>query len=122
MRRRTLRKEYLAVVAGIPRVRKGEVALAIGRDPRDRKRMKAFRVTGDEAPVGTRTARTLYEIERRDERLELVLAASGTGFWEWDVRNGALTWSEAIFIQHGLDPASGPPTSIGSTGCATAAS
>ena len=64
MRRRTLRKEYLAVVAGVPRVRKGEVALAIGRDPRDRKRMKAFRATGDEAPAGTRTARTLYEIER----------------------------------------------------------
>jgi len=64
MRRRTLKKEYLAVVAGVPRVRKGEVALAIGRDPRDRKRMKAFRATGDEAPAGTRTARTLYEIER----------------------------------------------------------
>ena len=64
MRRRTLRKEYLAVVAGVPRVRKGEVALAIGRDPRDRKRMKAFRATGEEAPAGTRTARTLYEIER----------------------------------------------------------
>ena len=28
---------------GFPRVRKGEVVLAIGRDPRDRKKMKAFR-------------------------------------------------------------------------------
>lgn len=43
------------------------------------------------------------DIERRDERLELVLAASGTGFWEWDIRSGALVWSEAIFRQHGLD-------------------
>ena len=33
MRRRTLRKEYLALSAGIPRVRKGEVVFAIGRDP-----------------------------------------------------------------------------------------
>ena len=50
------------------------------------------------------------DIERRDERLELVLAASGTGFWDWDVRTGELLWSEAIFTQHGLDPEDGAPT------------
>ena len=50
------------------------------------------------------------DLERRDERLELVLAASGTGFWEWDVRSGALLWSEAIFLQHGLEPTAGSPT------------
>src|SRR5262249_53230348 len=44
MRRRSLRKEYLALVAGVPRVRKGEVTLAIGRDPKNRKRMHAIRV------------------------------------------------------------------------------
>lgn len=64
MRRRSLRKEYLALVAGVPRVRKGEVALAIGRDPKDRKRMKAVRTTGDSLPAGVREAKTLYEIER----------------------------------------------------------
>jgi 23S rRNA pseudouridine1911/1915/1917 synthase len=63
MKKRGMRKEYLALVAGIPRVRKGEVAFAIGRDPRDRKRMKAFRTT-EEPPAGVREARTLYEIER----------------------------------------------------------
>ena len=50
------------------------------------------------------------DLERRDERLELVLAASGTGFWEWDVRTGDLIWSEAIFLQHGLEPTAGSPT------------
>jgi signal transduction histidine kinase len=50
------------------------------------------------------------DIERRDERLELVLAASGTGFWEWDIRTGELVWSEAIFSQHGLVPEDGAPT------------
>jgi 23S rRNA pseudouridine1911/1915/1917 synthase len=64
MRRRTLRKEYLALAAGVPRVRKGEVALAIGRDPRDRKKMKAFRPLDDATPASAREARTLYEIER----------------------------------------------------------
>ncbi len=50
------------------------------------------------------------DIERRDERLEIVLAASGTGFWDWDVRTGDLLWSEAIFTQHGLAPEDGAPT------------
>jgi PAS domain S-box-containing protein len=50
------------------------------------------------------------DIERRDERLELVLAASGTGFWEWDVRTGSLTWSEAIFQQHGIAPGPTAPS------------
>jgi PAS domain S-box-containing protein len=50
------------------------------------------------------------DIERRDERLELVLAASGTGFWEWDIRTGDLVWSEAIFRQNGLVPEDGAPT------------
>ena len=73
MRQRTLRKQYLALVAGIPRVRKGEVTLSIGRDPRDRKRMKAFRTLDGEAPAGARTARTLYEIEREWPSLGITL-------------------------------------------------
>jgi len=64
IRQRTMKKEYLALVAGIPKVRKGEVSLSVGRDPRDRKKMKAFRPTADDLPPGIRTARTLYEIER----------------------------------------------------------
>jgi PAS domain S-box-containing protein len=48
-------------------------------------------------------------VESRDTRLELMLAASGTGFWEWNVADGTLTWSEAIFRQHGLEPASHAP-------------
>jgi PAS domain S-box-containing protein len=49
------------------------------------------------------------EAEARDARLELMLSASGTGFWEWDVETGLLTWSEAIFRQHGLEPAPKAP-------------
>ena len=49
-------------------------------------------------------------VERRDERLEMVLASSGTGFWEWDVRSGDLTWSETIYRQHGLDPEGEAPS------------
>ena len=43
------------------------------------------------------------EIQARDDRIEVMLAASGTGFWEWDIVSGKLTWSEAIFRQHGLE-------------------
>ncbi len=49
------------------------------------------------------------EAEARDARLELMLSASGTGFWEWDVETGLLTWSDAIFRQHGLEPAPKAP-------------
>jgi 23S rRNA pseudouridine1911/1915/1917 synthase len=73
MRRRTLRKEYLALAAGVPRVRKGEVALSIGRDPRDRKKMKAFRPLDDATPAGAREARTLYEIAKEWPALGLTL-------------------------------------------------
>jgi signal transduction histidine kinase len=47
------------------------------------------------------------KVESRDARLEMMLSASGTGFWEWDVETGELTWSETIYRQHGLEP--GPP-------------
>ncbi len=49
------------------------------------------------------------DVEARDARLEIMLAASGTGFWEWDVADGSLTWSDAIFRQHGLEPAPEAP-------------
>jgi PAS domain S-box-containing protein len=49
------------------------------------------------------------EIEARDDRLELMLAASGTGFWEWDIASGDLVWSDAIFEQHGLPPGGDAP-------------
>jgi 23S rRNA pseudouridine1911/1915/1917 synthase len=72
LKKRLLRKEYLALVAGIPRVRKGEVTFAIGRDPRDRKKMKAFRAA-EGPPAGSREARTLFEIEREFFALGLTL-------------------------------------------------
>jgi PAS domain S-box-containing protein len=50
------------------------------------------------------------EVETRDGRLEMMLSASGTGFWEWDVETGDLTWSEAIFRQHGLPPGPAAPS------------
>jgi PAS domain S-box-containing protein len=49
------------------------------------------------------------ELAARDTRLEIMLAASGTGFWEWDIQKGDLTWSDAIFLQHGLTPAAQAP-------------
>jgi len=72
MKKRGMRKEYLALCAGIPKVRKGEVLFAIGRDPRDRKKMKAFRQT-EELPAGAREAHTLYEIEKEWPALGLSL-------------------------------------------------
>jgi 23S rRNA pseudouridine1911/1915/1917 synthase len=72
MKKRSMRKVYLALAAGVPKVRKGEVTLAIARDPRDRKKMKAFRLA-EGAPAGAREARTVYEIEREWPSLGLTL-------------------------------------------------
>jgi K+-sensing histidine kinase KdpD len=63
------------------------------------------RAARDRLAAALDEAATLADkIEARDERLEVMLAASGTGFWEWDISSGELIWSEAIFEQHGRDP------------------
>jgi K+-sensing histidine kinase KdpD len=49
------------------------------------------------------------ELAQRDARLEWVLAASGTGFWEWDLASGTATWSAEVYRQHGFDPSVTPP-------------
>ena len=46
---RTVEKEYLALVLGVPRTREGKVDAPIGRDPRDRKRMSVVATRGREA-------------------------------------------------------------------------
>lgn len=49
------------------------------------------------------------EVEARDKRIEMMLAASGTGFWEWDMVSDELDWSDAIFRQHGMEPGQDAP-------------
>ena len=46
---RTVEKEYLALVLGVPRAKEGTVNAPIGRDPRDRKRMSVKATRGREA-------------------------------------------------------------------------
>jgi 23S rRNA pseudouridine1911/1915/1917 synthase len=70
MKKRSIRKEYVALAAGRPKLRKGEIALAIGRDPRDRKKMKGFKTP---APPSIREARTMYAIEKEWPALGLSL-------------------------------------------------
>ena len=70
MKRRQIRKEYVALTAGRPPVRKGSVDLAIGRDPKDRKRMKGF---AHAAPPSIREAKTLYAIEREWPAIDMAL-------------------------------------------------
>src|SRR3954451_17683763 len=43
-------------------------------------------------------------VRDRDERLELALAASRTGFWEWNVQSGRIHWSDEICRLHGREP------------------
>ena len=43
-------------------------------------------------------------VRDRDDRLELALAASKTGFWEWNVQSGRVVWSDEICRLHGMPP------------------
>ena len=70
MKRRQIRKEYVALAAGRPPVRKGSVEFAIGRDPKDRKKMKGF---AQASPPAIREAKTLYAIEKEWPELDLAL-------------------------------------------------
>jgi 23S rRNA pseudouridine1911/1915/1917 synthase len=70
MKKRQIRKEYVALAAGRPPLRKGSIDVAIGRDPKDRKKMKGF---AEAAPPAIRAAKTLYAIEREWVTLDLAL-------------------------------------------------
>jgi 23S rRNA pseudouridine1911/1915/1917 synthase len=73
--KRTLVKEYLALIAGAPALTSGSIRKAIGRDPRHRHRMTVF-----EPGAGGRAARTDWTvIERFDKRAALLRCALHTG-------------------------------------------
>ncbi len=57
---RDLDRSYLALVWGVPSPLKGEIAGAIGRDPRDRKRMAVRGVGGKQALTGYKTMRVWH--------------------------------------------------------------
>jgi PAS domain S-box-containing protein len=42
-------------------------------------------------------------LRRVNERLELTQAASGAGFWDWDIPSGRIEWSPRMFELFGLD-------------------
>jgi 23S rRNA pseudouridine1911/1915/1917 synthase len=69
---RAVEKEYLAVVHGVPRARKGVIDAAIGRDPVHRKRMSV------RAPRG-RTARSEYTVEETLDGAALLRVRIHTG-------------------------------------------
>jgi 23S rRNA pseudouridine1911/1915/1917 synthase len=71
MSKRTMHKEYIALVDGHPRPPEGIIDAPIARDPRDRHRMAVV--------VGGRTARTHYRVERDIGRYSLVRATLETG-------------------------------------------
>ena len=58
------------------------------------------------------TARKQAEeaLRQSEERLNFALASANAGTWDWDIRSGALTWSEGIYALHGLAPEQFTPT------------
>ncbi|OYD83879.1 PAS domain-containing protein [Azospirillum brasilense] len=58
------------------------------------------------------TARKQAEeaLRQSEERLNFALASANAGIWDWDIRSGALTWSEGVYALHGLAPELFTPT------------
>jgi signal transduction histidine kinase len=75
-----------------------------GADPRT----EGHDVHGALAAARAETERLTAHVRDLDDRLELVLAASRTGLWEWQVASGELIWSDQISLQHGLSPGVAP--------------
>jgi signal transduction histidine kinase len=61
------------------------------------------------AEAQAESERLTARVQDLDERLSVVLGASRTGVWEWQVASGTLIWSEEISRQHGLAPGQAPP-------------
>ncbi|MEO8437730.1 MAG: ATP-binding protein [Chloroflexota bacterium] len=57
---------------------------------------------GELAAARAETVRLEALVQDLDERLELALAASRIGLWEWQIATGTLVWSDQVSIQHGL--------------------
>jgi 23S rRNA pseudouridine1911/1915/1917 synthase len=71
LQRAPIRKEYLAIVAGVPRPAAGTIDLPLGRDPDDRRRVV---VTREGLPSVTH-----YEVLSSSEGMSLVRCELGTG-------------------------------------------
>jgi PAS domain S-box-containing protein len=56
----------------------------------------------EKVELNTRLRERIDEIRDRDERLELALAASKTGFWEWNLVTERMVWSDEICRLHGV--------------------
>jgi PAS domain S-box-containing protein len=60
------------------------------------------------AAISRRRSET--ELRERDDRLEMTLSASRTGFWEWELATDTLFWSDEICRLHALPAGGGPAT------------
>jgi 23S rRNA pseudouridine1911/1915/1917 synthase len=71
-RERSVRKEYVGIAHGAVRLARGRIELAVGRDPRERKRMSV-------SATRSRGALTSYEVVERLPGASLVRLAPHTG-------------------------------------------
>lgn len=60
--------------------------------------------------VLAKVARAGLEDRQAQQRLQLTSPAASAGVWEWDLRGGAVYWSEEHYSLWGIDPDSPPPT------------
>jgi len=77
-KQRRVKKKYLALVIGTPKLEKGEIKGLIGRSPNDRRKQKVFSPL-EPGAEGKREAITKYRVIKKFKRYTLVEAEPKTG-------------------------------------------
>ena len=77
-REREVRKKYLALIIGDPKVREGKISGLIGRSPNDRRKQKVFSPV-ESGASGKREAITKYRVIKKFKDYTLIEAEPKTG-------------------------------------------
>eukprot|EP00271_Cylindrocystis_brebissonii_P018233 TRINITY_DN5083_c0_g1_i1.p1 TRINITY_DN5083_c0_g1~~TRINITY_DN5083_c0_g1_i1.p1 ORF type:complete len:304 (-),score=64.85 TRINITY_DN5083_c0_g1_i1:552-1463(-) len=107
---RTVRRMYVSLTCGVPRLAEGRVEAPIGRDPRDRKRMAVVMQTG-------RSGRSRYAASRY--RVIETLANGSAALVEWRLETGR-THQIRVHARHSGHPILGDEAYGGTGGGALA--
>lgn len=100
---------------GFPVLIDGEVAGVLEfflHEPRqpDRHLMNAVETLGGQVGRVMERVRSMHALAERQKRLDLAVAGSGAGVWEWDLRTGDVSWNDAQYRLAGYEPGEVTPS------------
>ena len=101
------RREGIIAFAGHPLVlgdRVVGVMAVVARRPLPDTVMAAMSSLADHIALGIERHRTTEALRVTEERMRFALESTRVGIWDYDYLSNALTWSEILELQYGLQP------------------